>query len=95
MTAAELRRGVTMRSINAVLSTLSSAARPPNLPAAIAVILGTAAMQANTGAQAADTRASGQIGEITVTAQRRSENIQDVPIAVQAFTSDAMQEMNV
>lgn len=33
----------------------------------------------------------GQLEEIVVTSQRRSENIQSVPIAVSAFTSDALQ----
>jgi iron complex outermembrane receptor protein len=35
---------------------------------------------------------SGGIPDIVVTAQRRSENIQDVPIAISAFTSEALQE---
>src|SRR5256886_7431628 len=35
------------------------------------------------------------IQEVVVTAQRRSENAQDVPIAIQAFTGDTLQQLNV
>jgi iron complex outermembrane recepter protein len=38
---------------------------------------------------------SAGLGEIVVTAQRRSENIQDVPIAIQAFTTETLQQLNV
>src|SRR6202790_1097330 len=36
-----------------------------------------------------------QIQTITVTAQRRSESIQDVPISIQAFTGQTLRELNV
>lgn len=35
------------------------------------------------------------ISEVTVTAQRRSENVQDVPIAIQALTGETLQQLNV
>jgi iron complex outermembrane receptor protein len=35
------------------------------------------------------------IQEITVTAQRRSESIQDVPITIQAITGDTLKQLNV
>jgi iron complex outermembrane recepter protein len=35
------------------------------------------------------------IQEITVTAQRRSENIQDVPISIQALTAETLTQLNV
>ena len=35
------------------------------------------------------------LGEVIVTAQRRSENIQDVPISIQALTSQTLQQLNV
>ena len=36
-----------------------------------------------------------QMVEVVVTAERRAENVQNVPIAVSAFTSDAMQSRNI
>ncbi len=36
-----------------------------------------------------------QVQEIIVTAQKRSENIQEVPIAIQAMTGDQLQEMGL
>jgi iron complex outermembrane recepter protein len=45
---------------------------------------------------ASDTAAESEgIQEITVTAQRRSENMQDVPITIQALTADTLQKLNV
>jgi outer membrane receptor protein involved in Fe transport len=38
---------------------------------------------------------SDSIQEVVVTAQRRSENSQDVPIAMQAFTGESLAELNV
>ena len=35
------------------------------------------------------------LGEIVVTAQRRSENIQDVPISIQALTGQSLQALNI
>jgi len=37
----------------------------------------------------------GGIQEVVVTAQKRSENVQDVPIAISAFTAEALQERAV
>ena len=39
--------------------------------------------------------ATDQIQEITVTAQRRTENIQNVPIAIQALTAETLEQLNV
>ena len=36
-----------------------------------------------------------ELSEITVTAQRRTENLQDVPITIQALTSETLQQLNV
>src|ERR1700687_4910668 len=67
--------------------------------AAVAAILGAARMGA---ALAADQPSAAEAGaptigiqEIVVTAQRRSENAQDVPIAIQAFTGELLHQLNV
>jgi outer membrane receptor protein involved in Fe transport len=69
---------------------------------AVAAILGGVSLAAHaqvqpaggTGAQASE--ASGDaLAEITVTAQRRSERMQDVPIAMQALTAQTLQQLNV
>ena len=39
--------------------------------------------------------ARGQLEEIIVTAQKRSENVQNVPIAMQAYTADQLQKARV
>jgi len=44
---------------------------------------------------AATASESGGLAEIVVTAERRAENIQHVPIAVTAFTADALQSRNL
>jgi iron complex outermembrane receptor protein len=49
-------------------------------------------------AQQAPSPPTGDIGglqEITVTAQRRTENLQDVPIAIQVMTGETLQQLNV
>src|SRR5271165_6872630 len=64
---------------------------------AIAAILsGSAAALVHAG-PATDTAESSSdaILEITVTAQRRSENIQDVPISIQALTAETLQQLNI
>lgn len=38
---------------------------------------------------------SGGIAEIVVTAQKRVENVQDVPIAISAFTANSLKERAV
>src|SRR5579859_3591113 len=67
---------------------------------AVAAILGSVPL----GASAADTVATTSsdtgpstdaLQEITVTAQRRSESIQDVPISMQALTSETLTQLNV
>ena len=65
---------------------------------AVAAILGTqagvaAAADQPAGAETASGVAS--IQEVVVTAQRRAENAQDVPIAIQAFSGETLQQLNV
>jgi len=63
---------------------------------AIAAILSSASTGIVHAAGASDADASTDaISEIIVTAQRRSENIQDVPISIRALTEDALDQLNV
>jgi iron complex outermembrane receptor protein len=50
---------------------------------------------ASHAAAAPDTEAAGGIEEIVVTAQRRSESIQDVPVTIQAITGEQLAQLNV
>src|SRR5262252_3516927 len=65
---------------------------------AVAAILGTHAGVL----AAADQPAGGETGataagiqEVVVTAQRRTENVQNVPIAIQVFSGETLQQLNV
>ena len=68
---------------------------------AVAAILGStsfgaaAATPATDSADASANTATDSIAEITVTAQRRTENMQNVPISMQALTAQALQQLNV
>jgi iron complex outermembrane receptor protein len=68
---------------------------------AVAAILGThaaaAAYAAAPAEQATPTEGVSTAGiqEVLVTAQRRAENVQDVPIAIQALSGDTLQQLNV
>ena len=64
------------------------------LSCAIAAILGGGALSHGLPAHA-DTSSADQIQEITVTAQRRTENVQDVPIAIQALTGETLAQLNI
>jgi iron complex outermembrane recepter protein len=64
---------------------------------AVAAILTSASLAAradDTAATATEGPTEG-LAEITVTAQRRSENMQNVPISMQAFTAQTLQELKV
>src|ERR1700734_1141739 len=62
------------------------------IAAAVAAILG---VPAAAWAQSANTEAgaSESLAEVVVTAQRRTESLQDVPITIQALTSDTLEKL--
>lgn len=65
--------------------------------AALLGACGTAASAADTAATevaSADTASTG-VGDIIVTAQRRNESVQKVPLTIQAFTGDTLSKLNV
>jgi len=65
---------------------------------AIAAVLGGASFAAGAAEPATgSTEAAGidTLAEITVTAQRRTQNMQDVPISMQAFTAQTLQQLNI
>ena len=66
------------------------------LSRAVAAILSAPAAQAAHAADAApNTAAAGALQEVIVTANRREENLQDVPIAIQALTAETLKQLNV
>jgi iron complex outermembrane recepter protein len=69
-------------------------ASDPLPPQAETTGTGTATAATNTASPAA-TPDTSQLATIIVTAQRRTENIQDVPISMQALTGQTMQQLNI
>jgi iron complex outermembrane recepter protein len=69
----------------------------PKLAYAIAAILGGSPAGFAYAATATDTAAADAegIAEITVTAQRREETVQNVPITIQAITGETLKQLNV
>jgi iron complex outermembrane receptor protein len=67
----------------------------PKLSYAIAAILSGSAAGFVHAAAATDTEVSDSIQEITVTAQRRTENVQNVPITIQALTAETLNQLSV
>ena len=67
--------------------------------AALTAALSFPAIAQETGAAQSGTAdkqdGAGGIADIVVTAQKRAENVQDVPIAISAFTASALQERAV
>ena len=82
-TLTKLTLGVSLATFCAGIAS-AQAAEPVSGPAA-----------AGTSAQASTETDAGQIGEIIVTAQKRSESLQNVPIAVSAVTSAQMSRTGV
>jgi len=67
----------------------------PKLSCAIAAILSGTSIGISHAATATDATDSDAIQEITVTAQRRTESVQNVPITIQAVTGQQLKELNV
>jgi iron complex outermembrane receptor protein len=70
----------------------------PKISAAVAAILwapSTAIVFAAPADTASATATGGELQEVVVTAERRSENIQDVPITIQAITGDQLSQLAV
>jgi iron complex outermembrane recepter protein len=67
----------------------------PKVSGAIAAILSGTTIGSTHAAAAADAAGSVGIEEITVTAQRRAENMQDVPITIQALTAETLTQLSV
>jgi iron complex outermembrane receptor protein len=70
------------------------------LSCAIAAILGgisfaSPGLAADAGADASADAGANSLEEVIVTAQRRSENMQRVPIAMQAFSEQVLQQLNI
>ena len=68
--------------------------RPAIALAVAAAIVGTALPVAPAFAQEA-AEASGVLEEVTVTARKREESLQDVPISITAFSAEAIQDANI
>ena len=70
----------------------------PKISAAVAAILwapSTAIVFAAPADTASATATGGELQEVVVTAERRTENIQDVPITMQAITGDQLAQLGV
>src|SRR5437763_7935329 len=68
------------------------------ISAAVAAILwapGTTLVFAAPADTAAATATGGELAEVVVTAERRTENLQDVPITIQALSGDQLKQLGV
>lgn len=65
------------------------------LSGTVAAILGASAVQGALAADAAPAADASRLQEIVVTATRRVESIQNVPIAIQALTGKTLRQLNV
>src|ERR1700682_4744515 len=69
--------------------------RNQKLSSAIVAVLSGHSAGAYAQLAAGGASSSGSIQEVVVTAQRRTESIQDVPLTVQALTGDTLKQLNV
>ena len=82
---------VSALALTTALSAVPAFAQDPVEPAAEAAA--DPAAEAATGP--ADAGPAADTGEIVVTAQKRAENVQDVPISIAAFSGDTLEKNNV
>ena len=71
---------------------MTRAARPTRLTA---LLLASTMLAGATTALAADEEAAASVEELVVTAQKKAENIQDVPVAVTALSTRKLEELQV
>ncbi|HEX5651093.1 MAG TPA: TonB-dependent receptor [Steroidobacteraceae bacterium] len=64
------------------------------LASAVAAVLAASPTQ-GVLAQTTEPSSSGRLEEIIVTAQRREESLQDVPLAIQALTGETLSQLNI
>lgn len=62
---------------------------------AVAAALGASFLATETRAQPSASEASAALEEVTVTARKREESLQDVPISITAFSADAIEKANI
>jgi len=68
----------------------------PKISAAVAAILSTSSSALVFAAPAVtETATTGELQEVTVTAERRTENLQDVPITIQALSGAQLTQLNI
>jgi len=67
----------------------------PKVSYAVAAILSGVSFAAYAADVESDNTPASSLEEVTVTAQRRAQSIQDVPISMQAFTAENLQQLNV
>src|SRR5258708_25786668 len=65
------------------------------LSRAVAAVLSAHAAQAAHADAAPGTTTAGALQEVIVTANRREENLQNVPITIQALTAETLKQLNV
>ena len=58
-------------------------------------IMAVLSAHAGSAMAAEEAKNTGEIADVVVTAQRRSESIQNVPIAIQALTGETLAQLNV
>ena len=82
---------VSALALTTALGAVPAFAQDPVEPAAEAA----ADPAAEAATEPADAGPATDTGEIVVTAQKRAENVQDVPISIAAFSGDTLEKNNV